>query len=103
MTRLDTTCKVLVVLALLSPASALAQIQVVNGSAGMDTLASKYRVDFAIPDAPAFVLVKVEDSKILRPVSVRDFALGFSNFQDDDGDFDVPDAFGVEVAPFLLA
>ena len=69
-----------------------------------DSLAQQYEVDFAIPDAPAFELLKVDDSEILRPTTVRALTAGLSNlFQSDGGGLQVPNAFSIEAAPFLLA
>ena len=42
-------------------------------------LAQSYSLDFAVPDAPAFQLVHVNPSQILRPSSVRTFAFSASN------------------------
>ena len=81
---------------------AAGQIKIVDNAAQLDTLASSYRVDFAIPDAPAFDLIEVEDADILRPATVREFAVHFADFARDGG-FGIPSAFAVEAAPFLLA
>jgi hypothetical protein len=69
-----------------------------------DSLAQRFEVDFAIPDAPAFELLQVNESSLLRPTTVRALTAGISNlFQGEDGGIDIPDAFGIEAAPFLLA
>lgn len=69
----------------------------------VDSLASRYRVDFAVPESPAFSLIKTEESQILRPSVVREVAAAASNFSGSEGGFALPKSFGLEVAPFLLA
>jgi hypothetical protein len=69
-----------------------------------DSLAQQFEVDFAIPDAPAFELLQVDESNILRPTTVRALTAGFSDmFEGEGGAFQVPTAFALEAAPFLLA
>lgn len=68
-----------------------------------DTLATAYRLDFVIPDAPAFDLVKVDPNTVLRPATVRELAMGLSDFGIAEGGLQIPRSFAVEVAPFLLA
>jgi hypothetical protein len=70
----------------------------------VDSLAQQFEVDFAIPDAPAFELLDVDESSMLRPTTVRAFTVGLANFfKAEDGGFQVPDAIAVEAAPLLLA
>ena len=78
--------------------------QVVPTSAGLTAspLAASYRVNFAIPDAPAFELLQVDPSTILRPQTVRELAVGFGSFRDQDGDFTVPRALAIEISPGML-
>jgi len=69
-----------------------------------DSLAQQFEVDFAIPDAPALQLLQVDQGNILRPTTVRGFTAGLSNlFQEQGGALQVPNAFAIEAAPFLLA
>jgi hypothetical protein len=69
-----------------------------------DTLAQQFEVDFAIPDAPAFELLQVDASNILRPTTVRALTAGLSNlFEEEGGGLQIPNAFAIEAAPFLLA
>lgn len=80
-----------------------AQISIVRGQARLDSLEAMYRADFAIPDAPALDLVDENPSDLLRPSSVREFALAASQFSTPGGSFRLPEAFALEIAPFLLA
>lgn len=66
-----------------------------------DEIASTFRTDFAVPDAPALLLLDVEPSTILRPTTVRELAATVSDFA-SSGDFSLPRAFAVEFAPALL-
>jgi hypothetical protein len=64
----------------------------------------KMRADFTVPESPAFKLVDLDESVILRPASVRELALAVSRFTDSaGGGFRLPGNVGIEVAPFLLA
>lgn len=88
----------LATLVLVCPTVAIAQ-------QSTDSLAQKFEVDFAIPDAPAFELLQVDESNMLRPTTVRALTVGLSNlFEGEDGDgLQVPNAIAIEAAPFLLA
>lgn len=67
-------------------------------------VAQQFEVDFAIPDAPAFELLNVDESDILRPTTPRALAAGFSDmFRGEGGGLEAPNAFAIEAAPFLLA
>jgi hypothetical protein len=61
-----------------------------------------YKTNFAIPDAPAFELLSVDPSTILRPQSTRELALSLSKFQSADGSFTIPQALALEFSPALL-
>jgi hypothetical protein len=65
-------------------------------------LAHKHRVNFSIPDAPAFKLLGTYPSNILKPVSVRDLAIGISDFLGSDNSIVLPQSFSVEFSPGLL-
>ena len=56
----------------------------------------------AIPESPAFELLSLDASAIMRPQTTRDLALSLSRFQAQDGSFALPQALGVEFAPLLL-
>lgn len=71
-------------------------------SAAAET-AAMFRVNFAVPDAPAFDILDVDPSNILRPSSVQELGLAASNFAGSDNTFQVPRSFAVEFAPYLLA
>ncbi|MGH7553379.1 MAG: hypothetical protein ACREMQ_10195 [Longimicrobiales bacterium] len=80
---------------------ARAQFTVVSGVALQDSLASNFRVDFAIPDGPAFALLPSNPSTILRPAGVRDLVMSIADFAGPDG-FRIPNALGIELSPALL-
>ncbi len=61
-----------------------------------------YKTNFAIPDAPAFELLSVDPSTILRPQSTRELALSLSRFQSTDGSFTIPQVLALEFSPALL-
>lgn len=63
---------------------------------------SRYGVDLVVPQGPAFELLDVSDSDILRPSLVRQLAASVGDLAGDDGVFDLPETFGVEVAPVML-
>jgi hypothetical protein len=65
-------------------------------------LVKNYKLDFAIPDAPAFKLLEVDESAILRPQTVRDISAAFDAFRGQNGSFVVPKQIGVEFSPALL-
>jgi hypothetical protein len=61
-----------------------------------------FRVDIAVPEAPAFLLTGGDANALLRPSTVRDFSVAFSDFTDKEGRFTLPASFAVEIAPSLL-
>jgi len=65
-------------------------------------LASQYRVNFSIPDAPAFKLLGADPSNILKPASVRELAIGFSEFLGSDNSIILTKSFALEFSPGLL-
>lgn len=70
---------------------------------GLSPFAKDYKVNFAVPDAPAFKLLGVEESAILRPQTVQDLTMAFSGFRGSGNAFVVPKKLGVEFSPGLLA
>jgi len=62
---------------------------------------SQIRLDFAVPDMPAFKALGKDPSNLLRPSSAKDIALMFGNFR-SNGSFIIPKNFAVEVAPGLF-
>lgn len=74
-----------------------------SDSAQPAPLSNAYRLQFAIPDAPAFALLDDNPGDILRPSTVREFAIALSSFVDTaTGGFDIPQALAVEFSPGLL-
>lgn len=71
-------------------------------STGLSPFAKDYRIDFAIPDAPAFKLLEVDRSVILRPQTARELVLALDGFRGDDNAFVVPDQIGIEFSPGLF-
>lgn len=67
-----------------------------------EALAKLFRVDLAVPEAPALVLSGEGTSDLLRPSSVRAFAASFGGFLGGGDTFRLPQAFAVEFAPRLL-
>jgi hypothetical protein len=60
-------------------------------------------LQLAVPSSPAFKLVDVDASTILRPTSFHQLTTAASNFISENGGFSLPKELGVEVAPFFLA
>jgi len=65
--------------------------------------AYQFSLQLAIPSSPAFKLVDVDASTILRPTSFHQLTTAASNFISENGGFSLPKELGVEVAPFFLA
>jgi hypothetical protein len=78
-----------------------ADAQIVR-SGGLSPFVKDYRIDFAIPDAPAFKLLEVDRSVILRPQTARDLVLALDGFRGDGNAFVVPKQIGIEFSPGLL-
>jgi hypothetical protein len=66
-----------------------------------EAIASAFKTDFAVPDAPAFLLLDVEPSIIVRPTTVKELAATVSDFA-SSGNISLPRAFAVEFSPALL-
>jgi hypothetical protein len=58
--------------------------------------------DFAVPESPAFQLITLNPSTILRPTTVKELGMAASNFTGDGVSFSIPKELGVEFAPFSL-
>ena len=58
------------------------------------------QADYAVPDAPALKMLGLEDSKLLRPASVRELTAALSSAS-GAGTY-LPSALAVEFAPFML-
>ncbi|HEX8907271.1 MAG TPA: hypothetical protein VF771_20635 [Longimicrobiaceae bacterium] len=76
---------------------ALAQTAPPNNS-----LTDQFRVNFAVPDAPAFEILGVEPSDLLRPVSVRELTASLTNFGGLTQGLTLPRSFAVEFSPGML-
>ena len=59
------------------------------------------KLDFAVPDIPAFKALGTDPSNILRPSSLKEIAMMFSNVRSGDK-FIVPQNLAVELTPGLL-
>src|SRR5688572_21070857 len=73
-----------------------------TANAQEDTLENRFVLDFVIPDMPAFKSLGIENSDLLRPSDVRDFAVMLSPFF-QDGKGVIPKNFGLEFAPWKMA
>src|SRR5215213_8719037 len=56
--------------------------------------------DFAVPEAPALLMLGVARSKLLRPMSVQELTSNLAS--GSDGFSVLPKAFGVEFSPAML-
>ncbi len=65
-------------------------------------LSGSFKLDFAIPESPAFNLLDVSESHILRPANVRELAAAVSQFVGAGGDVTIPRSFAIEFAPALI-
>lgn len=63
---------------------------------------SSSRINFAIPDIPAFKALGVEPSSILRPSTPEALAVTAAQFQDGN-QIVLPQSFALEIAPYILA
>jgi hypothetical protein len=64
--------------------------------------ASLYRANFAVPDAPAFEMLEVDPTTILRPTTVKELTAAVSGFTGSGTSLAIPRAFAIEIAPALL-
>ena len=73
-----------------------------NRSGALDSsLVKKFRVDFAVPDLPAFKLLGTEPSNLLRPSTTELFSVITSNFYNGTN-LVVPQSFAAEISPMML-
>jgi len=61
----------------------------------------EYRVNFAIPNSPAFNILNVYPSNILRPSNTKEISVIASGFR-NSGNLIIPNSFALEIAPWLL-
>jgi hypothetical protein len=62
---------------------------------------SKLKLNFVVPDMPAFKALGTEPSDLLRPSTPQAFAVSVSEFY-QNRQFVLPEAFAVEITPALL-
>jgi len=72
-----------------------------EGLAQPDSTIIAHRMRFAVPDAPAFKLIKGEPGAIMRPSSTREIAITIAEFLRSGGT--LPSAFAAEFSPYLVA
>ncbi len=68
---------------------------------GADSLVKKYKLNFAIPDFPAFKALGTNPGNLLRPSNVEDFGVAASQFFNGTG-LIVPSSFALELNPILV-
>ena len=78
-----------------------ADAQIVRAG-GLSPFVKDYRIDFAIPDAPAFILLQTDASAILRPQTARDLVGALDGFRGAGNTFVVPRQLGIEFSPGLF-
>jgi len=84
--------KILVLLAII-PVMGLAQ----NNA---DSLINKYKLNFALPDFPAFKSLDIDGSHLLRPSNTTEFGVIASEFYNGKN-LIIPESFALEVSPIL--
>ena len=73
------------------------------GSGNVPGDAYRLSMQFAVPASPAFKLVEVQESAILRPGNFQQLSAALGNFTGGSNSFQLPKEVGIEVAPFFLA
>ena len=68
----------------------------------MDLPSDIFSGNFAVPDTPAFMLLSTYPSNILRPIDVKDFAVGLADLWGSDNNGLAPKSFAIEFSPALL-
>ena len=66
-----------------------------------ESTVEQIRLDFSVPDIPAFKALGNDPSNILRPSSAKDLAFMIGSFR-SSGNFLIPKNFSLEIAPGLL-
>jgi hypothetical protein len=87
---------------LIAGRTADAQFSIKSGGKTVDSIATRFKIDFAVPETPAFSLLQVSKGSILRPGTVREFAVQASSFVSSDGGVSIPKEFGLEFSPAML-
>jgi hypothetical protein len=88
-------------LSLAVPRTGDAQVRLIPVGSVPDSATVEVKVDFAIPDIPAMSMLNIDQNKLLRPATPRALASSFSGFASGQA-FAIPEAFALEVSPFLL-
>ncbi|HYF30510.1 MAG TPA: hypothetical protein VD993_05290 [Chitinophagaceae bacterium] len=65
------------------------------------TVLQTVKLDFAVPDIPAFKALGTDPSNILRPSSLKELSMMFSNVRSGDK-FIIPQNLAIELTPGLL-
>jgi len=58
------------------------------------------RADMAIPESPAFILMDMDQSAIMRPGNAKEIAVSIGNFM--IGGSTLPQTFGLEISPGMM-
>ncbi len=66
-----------------------------------DTTLGRMKLNFVVPDMPAFKLLGTDPTNLLKPSTPKALALSMSSFT-DNGKFIIPKAFALEISPALL-
>lgn len=82
--------------------SSIADLVKISDNPNPDSLASFFRLDFAVPNDPAFQILGTSPSNILRPSSAKEFGTSFSSFINGSGGLSIPRSFSLEFSPGLL-
>lgn len=64
--------------------------------------ANAFAAKFAVPESPAFSLLDVDASSILRPATVKDLAVSLGGFRGNGLSLALPGEVGIEVSPGLM-
>jgi hypothetical protein len=70
-------------------------------SSNVDTLIKNLKLDFAVPDLPAFNALESEPGNLLRPSTPKDFSLVLNQFYNGNN-IVIPQKIAVEIAPITL-
>jgi hypothetical protein len=62
---------------------------------------NRLKLNFVVPDMPAFKALNTDPSNLLRPSTVQALAVNMSSFN-SNGKFIIPKAFALELSPALL-
>jgi hypothetical protein len=67
-----------------------------------DPFVNQYRTNLAAPDISAYKALQIDPSKILRPSNTKEISLIVGDLF-RNGNILIPEALGIEIAPWLLA